>query len=112
MGDITKVREWIDSDEPEPEGGYDWPHPPICIESAVTGELRGRILDKLGRLGEGLRVRIIELEVEGGWSEFTIETDYYIEVWIDSDGREPEKVWERDTWSASDTMAAFLKWVG
>ena len=106
MGDITKVREWVDSDEPEPEGGYDWPRPPICIESVVTGELRLRILARADKAAGS--VRLIESEVEAGWSEFTPETYYPIEVKVDG-----ETVWERDVdFSAETAMAAFLKWVG
>jgi hypothetical protein len=82
MSDITKIREWVDADEPEPEDGWDWPHPPVNVESLATGDLRAAILAKLGRpADDSCEVRLMESEIEGGWSEFTIETDYEIEVW-------------------------------
>ena len=111
MSDITAIRTWVESDEPEPEGGYDWPHPPIYVESAISGELRDRILAKLGRSGDDIQLRLVESEIEGGWSEFTVKTDYEIEVWLDRPGSEPERVWHRDMdGNAEAAMSAFLKW--
>jgi hypothetical protein len=106
MSDITMIRTWTGPDERSE--GSDWPAPPIYVESAITGELRSRILAKLGRDGT---LRLIEAEVEGGYSEFTIETDYPIEVWLDREGAEPERVWSREyDWTKESAMAAFLKW--
>lgn len=112
MSDITKVREWRDTDETEPEGGWEWPAPPVCIESVVTGELRQRILARAGQ-AHG-RVRIVESEVDGGYSEYTVETYYgRLAVWLDQVGEEPMMIWGVDAeWAAENAMAAFLKWVG
>jgi hypothetical protein len=111
MSDITLMRQWVESDQPEPEDGWDWPSPPIHAESSVTGELRTQILVKLGRADRDQAVRLIESEIEGGWSEWTAEIDYEIEVWIHEPGKDPERVWNRDTdWNAKDAMSAFLKW--
>lgn len=110
MSDITKIREWIDTDEQEPEHGWEWPHPPICVESRVTGDLRDRILRKIGRdTDDAVEVRIIELEIEGGYSEYTVEHDFDIEVWL-HEGRQSQKVWDSTAWSYDRAMADFIKW--
>ena len=110
MSDIIKVREWVDSDEPEPADGWEWPHPPVCIESRVEGQLRAHILAKLGRpTDDTATVRIVESEIEGGYSEFTVEVDYDIEVWID-DGGQSQRVFDTMTWSRDSSLAAFLAW--
>lgn len=112
MSDITKIREWLDTDEPEPGHGWDWPAPPICIESAVSGDLRASILAKLGRsASDPAEVRIIEMEVEGGWSEFTVETDYQIEVWLHAPGQSQRLIEFDCQWSREDALARFLRWV-
>jgi len=110
MSDIIKLREYVDSDDPEPKDGWEWPHPPICIESRIEGDLRARILANLGRPADDVcEVRIIESEIEGGWSEFTVEVDYDIEVWI-HEGRQAQRVWETAGWDKDWTMAEFLRW--
>jgi hypothetical protein len=107
MSDITKIREWVDSEEAEPEGGWDWPTPPVNVESLISGDLRARILAKLGRADDGCEVKLAETEIEGGYSEFTVDYDYEIAVWIGA-----ERVWRYDlAFSAEDSMAAFLRWV-
>ena len=104
MSDITKVREWIDSGEPEPEGGYEWPHPPKFIESNVTGELRSLILKQIGQEDDGRPVRIIESEVEGGYSEYTVETDYGVEVWV--------RAWHTEFgYSPDSARRSFMQWI-
>ena len=107
MSGITKIREWVDSDEPEPEGGWDFPAPPVNVESLISGDLRARILAKLERADDGCEVKLVETEIEGGYSEFTREYDYEIAVWIGE-----QRVWHHDaSWTAEDSMAAFLNWV-
>lgn len=109
MSDIIKIREWIDSDEPEPADGWDWPHPPVYIESRIVGNLRRDILAKFDRNeDDACEVRIIEGEIEGGYSEYTSEMDYSIEVWLD-EGRQSQKVREFDSYS--NPMPAFLAWI-
>ena len=108
---LTKIREWIDSDEPEPEDGWEWPHPPICVESRVGGNLRADILRRLGRpLDDEAEIRLVETEVEDGWSEFTPEVDHGIEVWV-HEGRRAQRVWDTDLHSDGDyAMTRFLAW--
>ena len=110
MSDIIKIREWLDTEETEPEDGWEWPHPPICVESRIEGDLRAAILAKIGRPADDTaEVRIVESEIEGGWSEFTVEVDHDIEVWL-HEGRQAQKVFDATDWTADASMAAFLKW--
>lgn len=112
MSDIVKIREWVDSDEPEPKDGWEWPAPPSCVESRVEGALRAAILVRLGRPSDDpCEIRIVESEIESGWSEFTVETDYSIEVWVHSD-RQEQRVFEGNTYSNDRMMAAFFEWAG
>lgn len=109
--DIVKIREWEDADEPMPEEGWDWPHPPYCIESRVEGDLRRRVLANVGRTAdEPCEVRLIERECEGGWSEYTSETWFEMELWLD-EGRQSQRIWSTDyEWSQESGLAALLKW--
>lgn len=102
MSDIIKMRQWSD----EPEDDY-WPPPPNYVESVVSGQLRTRILELAGLADVGQLVTLIEIEIEGGYSEYTIEMDYGIDVLVDG-----QKVWSDDThFSDEQAMAAFLQWV-
>ena len=110
MSDIVKIREWVDSDEPEPADGWEWPHPPICVRSRIQGDLRARILAKLGHPADSKAVvEIEESESEGGYSEYTIEEYHTIEVWV-IEGRQSQKVFSEDDYRGGSPMAAFLKW--
>lgn len=99
MNDIARTSYYVGPGDPD-----EWPYPTITIESEVTGELRDKILAKTGRDGT---VTLLETEVSGGWSEYTPETDYNIEVLVDG-----SSVWQ-DTYNGSPgtAMGAFLKWV-
>lgn len=78
----------------------------------MTGALRATILAKLGHPHDSdAKVRIIEGEIEGGWSEFTSEIDYDIEVWVDDPGQS-QRVFGCTDYSRSAPMAAFLQWAG
>jgi hypothetical protein len=108
VGDITRVREWLDTDEEEPMPGWGWPHPPICVESAVTGELRAVILRKAGLADVGQSVQIIETAVEGGYSESTCETLCDIEVRVSG---VPKPVFKEENALGGDSaMARFMNW--
>lgn len=111
MSDMVKIREWVDSDDPEPEDGWEWPHPPYCVESRVQGDLRSRVLTKLGRpVDDPCEIRLIERDCEGGWSEFTAESWFDLEVWV-HEGRQAQRVWETtDQWNQENGLAALLKW--
>ena len=108
---LVKIREWIDADGPEPKGGWEWPSPPEYVESRVEGSLRADILAKLGRpADDSCEVRIVEGVIEGGYSEYTVEHDYDIEVWI-HEGSQSQRVFETSSWESDSSLASFLKWV-
>lgn len=114
--DITKIREWEDVDGHElydpadPDSGYRWPGPDQCIESRISGALRQQILRNLGRAPDDTcDIRLVERTIEGGYSEFTVEHDYEIEVWV-QEGRQAQRVWSNDSIFNRSTMAAFLDW--
>lgn len=114
MSDIVKIREWVDDEgregERDSEDGYDWPAPPEYVESSVEGELRLAVLRKIGREDDtDATVRIIEGAIEGGWSEFTVEMDYDIEVWVDH-GRQSQRVFQADGYHDGGALADFLRW--
>lgn len=114
MSDITKVRSF---EEVDPEihtrdenGDWRWPGPPECVESMITGDLRTRILSRLGRAADdACYLRLIERDTTGGWSEFTVEMDYDIEVWLD-EGRQSQRLFETTTYAPDKRMKAFLDW--
>lgn len=102
MSDITKISEQRTKDG----GDWDeWPYPTINITSRVTGDLRAKILARLDRTNGDVELQ--ELEVSGGYSEYTQENDYEIRVLVD--GR--ERWGSKYGTSAEDSMAMFLKWV-
>jgi hypothetical protein len=105
MSDITKVREWTDTDghEADEYGNYDWPYPTEVVESRVTGDLRDKILARTD-CDEG-EVLIIERVVSGGYSESTQENDYEFDVTIDG-----VTVWTSSQWSDEKNLAAFITW--
>ena len=103
MGDIRKVSETRSKDD----GDWDeWPYPTVTIESEVTGELRSKVIAAAGGEPVPGRVIITETEVSGGYSEFTQETEYGIEVRIDG-----ASVWKDEYNMDSETaMSAFMRW--
>lgn len=108
---LTKLREW--DDEPNnPDDPDEWPSPPSHIEYRVEGQMRADILARLGReASDRCEVRLIESDIEGGWSEYTVEWDYEIEVWV-HEGGQAQRVYERSHWSAEDRLPDFIKWIG
>lgn len=112
---LTKVKEWIDIEghERDEYGDWHWPDPPSFIESVAGGNLRADILRRLGRSDdEGLRVHLIESEITGGYSEYTVEMDYGVEVWL-HEGRQSQRVFESDMhYVEENAFAALMKWIG
>lgn len=103
MKDISKISEVRSVEDGEPWD--EWPYPTITITSLISGELRSRVLMKIG--ADDGRITIVETEVSGGYSEYTQETDYGIELFHNDNS-----VWKAEYTSGGDTaMAAFLRWV-
>ena len=103
MGEgIKKVRETRTKDD----GDWgEWPFPTVEIESVISGDLRSRILAKLGREDDGCEVRLVETAVSAGYSEFTQEDECSIEVKIGSD-----VAWSDEyAYSTESAMAKFLQ---
>lgn len=94
MNDIIMISQEVAEGDPD-----EWPYPTITVESEIMGDLREKIFAKTGLRG---RVTLIESEVSGGYSEYTQETDYGIEVFIDG-----VHVWSDDY----NGQSAFLRWV-
>jgi hypothetical protein len=101
MGDIRKV-----SETREKDGDWDaWPYPTVTIESVVSGGLRSRILAKLGRPADSPEVRLVEMRVSGGFSEYTQEDECAIEIRIGE-----QKAWEHEStgeWAMAEFLAEF-----
>jgi hypothetical protein len=96
---IRKIDQIVGPGDPDK-----WPYPTITIESEISGELRDRIIARTGLTG---RVTLLESEISGGYSEYTQETDYEIEVLIDG-----HHVWNDDyQWSTESAFGAFMTWV-
>ena len=100
--DIQKIRETRTKED----GDWgEWPYPTLEIESVVSGELRARILTKLGKETDGGEVRLIETNVSAGYSEYTQEDECSAEVRIGS-----ETVWKAEyEHSIGAAMTSFLK---
>lgn len=111
MSDIVKLREWADDDGWD---GESWPEPPSYIESRIDGDLRARILAKIGRpTGDPCELRIIEGQVPGGWSEYTPETDCDITVQAHNpDGTVEQLFVSATSYSTDYALSEFLKWAG
>lgn len=115
---LTKIREWEESEgheleDPErPDWGWAWPAPPQYAEYRVEGQMRLDVLARIDRPAtDPCDVRLIQGVIEGGYSEYTVEHDYPIEVWVHED-RQAQKVWSSDyEWTEEAALAAFLKWV-
>lgn len=112
--DFIVLRRWEDLEGHEKDkwGDWVWPPPPEFVESRIEGRLREDILNRLARpIDDACEVRIIESEIEGGYSEYTVEVEYGIEVWI-HEGRQSQKVWENDyAYSSENSLASLLKWI-
>lgn len=119
--DLSVLREWDDTNEPEPVDGWEWPRPPRITESIVEGQMRVDILNRIGAsLDDTSKVRLIETHIEGGYSDATVEWSFDIEVWLDTEplgptGRravETRRVWQHyDAYSTDSAIAALIKWV-
>lgn len=107
---LIEIRTYYDTDEVEPEDGWDWPAPPEVTEYRVESQMRADVLAKVGRPADDpAGVRLIHTCTEGGYSEYTVEHDYWIEVWVDDEGQS-QRVFERDVWDGN-TLPAFLAWI-
>lgn len=110
---LTKLRDWTDDEgrEPDENGTYEWPAPPEYTEYRVEGQMRSDVLTRIGRPSDDTcEVRLIEGSIEGGYSEWTVEFDYPIEVWIHED-RQSQKVYDDTTYWQDDAFAGFLRWL-
>lgn len=105
MSDITRIMVTQSKDD----GDWDeWPYPTIETTSRVTGELKAKILKLTGRKDDDTsEVTIVEIHVSSGWSEFTQDDDYALEVFV---GGERVKEWSYETSEAS-AMGSFLSWI-
>lgn len=107
-GALVKLREWVEYEAEDPDA---WPRPPEYTEYRVEGQMRADVLARLGRsANDTCEVRLIEGVIEGGYSEYTVEYDYPIEVWV-HEGRQAQKVFDHTAYWHDAAMAAFLKWV-
>jgi len=105
-GLLVKIREWTDG-----EDDGEWPAPPEYVEYRVEGQMRSDVLVRLGRPADDpCEVRLIHGVIEGGYSEYTVEHDYPIEVWI-HEGRQSQKVFDAWGWSKESGVAALLRWL-
>lgn len=114
MSDITKIRDWEDTDgcERDPRGEWYWPGPSELVESRVSGDLRTSILTKLGRaIDDPCDVRIIERFTIVGYSEYTEEHYFDVEVWI-HEGRQSQRVYETTSYAGDKALAQFIEWAG
>ena len=105
MSDITRIKEIRYKDD----GDWDeWPYPTIETTSRITGELRDKILKRTGRkANDTSEITIVESNVSSGWSEFTQDNDYSIDVFI---GTEGITITNYDT-SEESAMSRFFEWV-
>lgn len=115
---LVQLREWQETEghaleNPDhPDWGWAWPAPPEFREYRVEGQMRSDVLVRVDRPSDDpCEVRLVQGWIEGGYSEFTVEHEYPIEVWI-HEGRQSQKVWSHD-WEMSETgaLAAFLAWI-
>ena len=72
----VEVRSWIDSPE-EGRSADDWPYPDEHTEYLIGGQLADQIRARTGQTGD---VIFEELNVSGGWSEYTQENDYSVTI--------------------------------
>ena len=107
---LVEIASWIEPDDgqdPDDDGYYDWPAPPAYTKYAVTGNMRADVLRKLGRLPDDpCEITLVEGTIEGGYSEYTVEHDYTIEVVVDG-----ELVFEAETYWHGSALPKFLEWV-
>ena len=99
----TIIHEWQDAPEPG-QDAYEWPYPNSYTKSLITGDLAGKIRERLG-LESHVPVMITEKVVSGGYSEYTQENDYYHTITAGN-----ETVELGSTWS-SNGITALTDWL-
>lgn len=110
-GDIVERVWYYDTEEAEPEEGWNWPAPTKVIESVVEGALRADVLARLAMPADSaVVVRTVERETEGGYSEWTVEFDYELEVWLD-EGRQSQRVFSTEAYWSGSTLEKLLAWL-
>ena len=105
MSDITKIKVTRFKEDGEWD---EWPYPTIEITSRITGELRDKILKRIGREpSDTTEITIVESNISSGWSEFTQDNDYGIELFV---GAEWIRICDYET-SVESAMSQFFTWV-
>ena len=97
---FTLLDEWEDEDENDGE----WPYPTQYKKSRVEGELAEQVRAKLG-VADDAEVIITEEIISGGWSEYTQENEYNLEVEAGGASRYLDSGFR---WNCLDQL---LKWV-
>jgi hypothetical protein len=77
LGDMTVVKSWDDGDGTDKDN--EWPYPTQYVKRVLTGVLADDIRRALGEPDDTI-VYITEVEVSEGYSEYTTETDYQMEI--------------------------------
>lgn len=105
---LTKIREWTEFDGSDPD---EWPAPPQYTEYRAEGQMRSDILARLDRPADDpSTIRVVTGVIEGGYSEYTVEHDYPIEVWIDGDGQS-QRVFDHESSSEGQCLPALMRWI-
>ena len=105
MSDITRIK----VTQFKEDGDWDeWPYPTIETTSRITGKLKNKILKRIGREpSDTTEIIIVESNISSGWSEFTQDNDYAIEVFV---GTECIRICDYET-SVESAMGQFFAWV-
>ncbi len=96
----TVVAEWEDPDENNGE----WPYPTRYVKRAISGQLADEIRARIGAARDA-QVFITEAEMSGGWSEWTQETDYAMEIECGDFRKEFCSSW------SENNLVALLRWL-
>lgn len=101
---LVEVRSWSDP----PERGRtadDWPYPTSYVESAPPESLRQAIYDRTGEQGGEVYLR--EIEVSSGYSDYTQENEFYVEVLVND-----EVAYKTPgAWSGGGAILHLLDWL-
>nr|WP_296763756.1 hypothetical protein [Rhodococcus sp. (in: high G+C Gram-positive bacteria)] len=100
------ISEWEDEDENDGE----WPYPTEYVKSVISGELADQVRKKIGKDKNDFLppVYITEINVSGGYSEYTQENDY--SFIIECGDYHSNELFD-SRWYSNNQLNALLKWL-
>jgi hypothetical protein len=108
MNDIIKIRELHVKTSNNFVGWTEWPYPTVITTSLITGDLKEKILKKIGPSdGTITDMFLVETYNSCGYSEYTQEDEYNIDV----EYQNKVIIHINYEYTSEGVMAQFMRWV-